>query len=160
MVHEGLSQTADEVVDFDKVIPKLLRMSVDLATMSDQHIDIAFDGSFGLMPAQDATPLSLVLTELVTNAIEHGFEHKDSGHILIRVHRDGTHLDVAVEDDGSGLDSEEEHGMAKSSGSGLGTQIINTFVTNDFAGSVHWEPRDGGGTKVEVSINLRAAQAQ
>ena len=39
MVHEGLSQTADEVVDFDKVIANLLRMAVDLATMKDQHID-------------------------------------------------------------------------------------------------------------------------
>ena len=31
MVHEGLSQTADEIVDFDKVISNLLKMSVDLA---------------------------------------------------------------------------------------------------------------------------------
>lgn len=30
IVHEGLSQTADENVDFDKVISNLLRMSVDL----------------------------------------------------------------------------------------------------------------------------------
>ncbi|PVV62355.1 histidine kinase, partial [Bifidobacterium animalis subsp. lactis] len=29
MVHEGLSQTADENGDFDKVISNLLRMSVD-----------------------------------------------------------------------------------------------------------------------------------
>ena len=160
MVHEGLSQTADEMVDFDKVISKLLKMSVDLATMSDQRIDIDFDGSFGLMPAQDATPLSLVLTELVTNAVEHGFDGRQQGHILIRAKRTGTHLDIAVEDDGSGIEAEEEHGMAKSSGSGLGTQIINTFVTNDFAGSVHWEPGEQGGTKVIVSINLRAAQAE
>lgn len=160
MVHEGLSQTADEMVDFDKVISKLLKMSIDLATMSDQRIDIDFDGSFGLMPAQDATPLSLVLTELVTNAVEHGFEGRQQGHILIRAKRTGTHLDIAVEDDGSGIEAEEEHGMAKSSGSGLGTQIINTFVTNDFAGSVHWEPGEQGGTKVIVSINLRAAQAE
>ena len=60
MVHEGLSQTADEVVDFDKVIANLLRMAVDLATMKDQHIDINYMGKFGMMPAQDATPLSLV----------------------------------------------------------------------------------------------------
>ena len=67
MVHEGLSQTADEIVDYDKVISSLLKMAVDLATMRDQHIDIDFIGRFGMMPAQDATPLSLVLTELITN---------------------------------------------------------------------------------------------
>ena len=38
---------------------EVLKMAVDLATMRDQHIDIDFIGRFGMMPAQDATPLSL-----------------------------------------------------------------------------------------------------
>ena len=158
MVHEGLSQTADEVVDFDKVIANLLRMAVDLATMKDQHIDINYIGKFGMMPAQDATPLSLVLTELITNSVEHGFEGRKDGHITISVGRSGPNLNVVVEDDGSGLGSEEQGGLARSSGSGLGTQIINTFVTNDFGGSVHWEPRREGGTRVVLDMKLRAAQ--
>lgn len=158
MVHEGLSQTADEMVDYDKVISNLLRMTVDLATMRDQHIHISYIGSFGMMPAQDATPLSLVLTELITNAVEHGFEGRKEGHITISVGRGGNNLNVVVEDDGSGLDTEEDNGMARSSGSGLGTQIINTFVTNDFGGTVHWEPRREGGTKVILDMRLRAAQ--
>ncbi|PWG65363.1 sensor histidine kinase [Bifidobacterium callitrichidarum] len=158
MVHEGLSQTADEIVDFDKVISNLLRMAVDLATMKDQQIDINFMGKFGMMPAQDATPLSLVLTELITNSVEHGFEGRKEGHIVISVGRSGSNLNVVVEDDGTGLGSEEQGGMARSSGSGLGTQIINTFVTNDFGGSVHWEPRREGGTRVVLDMKLRAAQ--
>jgi len=40
----------------------------------------------------------------------------------------------------------------------LGTQIINTFVTNDFGGSVRWEPRHEGGTRVILDMTLRAAQ--
>ena len=157
-VHEGLSQTADEIVDFDKVISKLLRMSVDLASMSDQNIQIGYVGRFGMMPAQDATPLSLVLTELITNAVEHGYEGRSEGSITVSVGRSGSNLNVVVEDDGSGLDSEESNGMARSSGSGLGTQIINTFVTNDFGGTVRWEPRHEGGTRVVLNIRLRAAQ--
>ena len=158
MVHEGLSQTVDEIVDFDKVISKLLKMSVDLATMRDQHIDIDFIGKFGMMPAQDATPLSLVLTELITNAIEHGFEGRKEGHITISVGRGGNNLNVVVEDDGVGLEQEENNGMARSSGSGLGTQIINTFVKNDFGGTVRWKPRREGGTRVILDMKLRAAQ--
>ncbi len=160
MVHEGLSQTADEIVDFDKVIADLLKMAVDLATMRDQHIDINFLGKFGMMPAQDATPLSLVLTELITNSIEHGFEGRRDGHITISAGRSGSSLNVVVEDDGAGLDVEENGGMARSSGSGLGTQIINTFVTNDFGGRVRWEPRREGGTRVVLDMTLRAAQPE
>ncbi|MEO2466016.1 sensor histidine kinase, partial [Bifidobacterium catenulatum] len=157
MVHEGLSQTADEIVDYDKVISSLLKMAVDLATMRDQHIDIDFIGRFGMMPAQDATPLSLVLTELITNSVEHGFEGRKDGHITISVGRGGNNLNVVVEDDGTGLANEEHDGMARSSGSGLGTQIISTFVNNDFGGTVRWEPRRGGGTRVVLDMKLRAA---
>ena len=112
-------------------------MAVDLATMRDQHIDVDFVGKFGMMPAQDATPLSLVLTELITNSVEHGFEGRKEGHITISVGRGGNNLNVVVEDDGTGLADEEHDGMARSSGSGLGTQIINTFVTNDFGGTLY-----------------------
>lgn len=154
LVHEGLSQTADEVVDFDKVISSLLKMSIELASQN-QKITIDFVGKFGMLAAQDATPLSLVLTELVTNAVEHGFEDKESGHIKISVGRGGDNLNIIVEDDGDGIDSEASHGMARPSGSGLGTQLINTFVTNDFGGTVRWEQRHEGGTRVVLDIKLR-----
>ncbi len=72
-----------------------------------------------MMPAQDATPLSLVLTELITNSVEHGFEGRKEGHITISVGRGGNNLNVVVEDDGTGLADEEHDGMARSSGSGL-----------------------------------------
>lgn len=157
MVHEGLSQTADEIVDFDKVIANLLRMSIDLASMRDQHISISYVGKFGMMPAQDATPLSLVLTELITNCVEHGYEGRSEGHITVSVGRSGTSLNMVVEDDGNGIEHEEHDGMARSSGSGLGTQIINTFVKNDFGGTVRWEPRREGGTRVVLDMKLRAA---
>lgn len=158
VVHEGLSQTVDEVVDFDAVIANLLRMSVDLASAKDQHIEISYVGKFGMLPAQDATPLSLVLTELVTNCVEHGFENRKEGHIQISVGRGGDNLFIVLEDDGEGIEAEADADTmsAKSSGSGLGTQIVNTFVRNDFGGSIKWKPGREGGTRIEVKIKLRA----
>ena len=47
--------------------------------------------------------------------------------------------------------------MAKPSGSGLGTQLINTFVTNDFGGTVRWSARREGGTRVVLDIKLRVS---
>lgn len=87
-------------------------MAVDLATMRDQHIDVDFVGKFGMMPAQDATPLSLVLTELITNSVEHGFEGRKEGRITISVGRGGNNLNVVVEDDGTGLADEEHDDMS------------------------------------------------
>lgn len=161
VVHEGLSQTVDEIVDFDAVIANLLRMSVDLAAAKDQHIGISYVGKFGMMPAQDATPLSLVLTELVTNCVEHGFENRKEGNIKISVGRGGDDLNIVIEDDGEGIEAEADADMmsAKSSGSGLGTQIVNTFVRNDFGGSIKWKPGREGGTRIEVNIKLRAVDS-
>lgn len=160
VVHEGLSKTADENVDFDKVIANLLHMAVEVASTDEQHISISYLGKFGTMAAQDATPLSLVLTELVTNCVEHGFEDRTEGTINISVGRSGKKLNILVEDDGNGLGSEtdEKGSAARSSGSGLGTQIINTFVTNDFDGSITWESNYPHGTRVTMSITLRATE--
>ena len=159
MVHEGLSQTADEVVDFDKVIANLLRMAVDLATMKDQHIDINYMGKFGMMPAQDATPLS-PRADRAHHQFGGAWVRRPQGMAISRFPwaapaRTSMWWSRMT---GSGLGSEEQGGLARSSGSGLGTQIINTFVTNDFGGSVHWEPRREGGTRVVLDMKLRAAQ--
>ncbi len=158
VVHEGLSQTADEVVDFDAVISNLLKMAVEVATTLDQHISIEYVGKFGKMPAQDATPLSLILTELITNCVEHGFENRKDGLIKISVGRSRNVLNIVVEDNGNGLDTEfnEKGKAARASGSGLGTQIINTFVTNDFGGTIKWLPSRDQGTRVELNLKLRA----
>ena len=107
------------------MISNLLRMSVDLASMRDQHITIDFVGKFGKMPAQDATPLSLVLTELITNAVEHGLRWAQGG--APSPYRWGVRakcLNVVVEDDGNGMDQEESNGMAKASGSALARRSL------------------------------------
>ena len=141
----------------EEFVPEIC-VSVDVAEERGQNIGVHFVGEFGSMPAQDATPLSLVLTELVTNAVEHGFEGRTEGTITISAGRGGNSLDVVVEDDGNGMDTESENGMAKASGSGLGTQIVQTFVTNDFGGTIRWEPNHPHGTRVVLKMKLRAAQ--
>nr|MDK6328402.1 ATP-binding protein [Alloscardovia omnicolens] len=69
-------------------------------------------------------------------------------------------LDIVIEDDGEGIDAEADADMmsAKSSGSGLGTQIVNTFVKNDFNGSIRWLPGRDGGTRIEMKMVLRATE--
>lgn len=171
ILHEGLSKSADEELDFDPVVANLLRMSVEVASADDQQIGISFVGTFGQMSALDATPLSLILTELVTNSVEHGFEGRRKGHITITAGRYGDDLNIQVEDDGNGLGKKsDEKPNATSDGTagseeheyhdGLGTQIITTFVKSDFNGTIAWEPRQGGGTRVVLNIRLRGAHPE
>ncbi|MGB7962935.1 MAG: histidine kinase N-terminal domain-containing protein, partial [Propionicimonas sp.] len=63
VVHEILSQAFDSTVQFDDVADRLLRMVGDVATTGGK-VRMVREGSFGYVPADVATSLSLVLTEL------------------------------------------------------------------------------------------------
>jgi two-component sensor histidine kinase len=151
LVHETLSQTLDEAVPFDDLVGRSLRLAADVAT-AGAHVRTVVRGTFGSVPAEDATALALVLTELVTNAVEHGFEGRESGTVEIVVEREGEALRVEVADDGAGLSP------GKGAGTGLGTQIVSTLVANELRGTIDWRPREGGGTSVVIEARLRPAR--
>ncbi len=150
LVHETLSQGLDEVVEFDELARRTLRLTADVA-MAAGSVRTSFDGSFGLIHAQDATALALVLTELVTNAVEHGLQPKGGGEIVIAVEREGDDLTVTVADDGAGVPQAAGTGA----GTGLGTQIVLALVQNELGGSIEWMARPGGGTVVRLVLRLR-----
>jgi two-component sensor histidine kinase len=151
LVHETLSQTLDEAVPFDDLVGRSLRLAADVAT-AGAHVRTVVRGTFGSVPAEDATALALVLTELVTNAVEHGFDGRESGTVEIVVEREGDALRVEVADDGAGLPPD------RGAGTGLGTQIVSTLVANELRGTIDWGPREGGGTSVVIEARLRPAR--
>ena len=150
LVHDSLSQTLDEEVEFDGMVGRALRLTADVAS-ADVSVRTVQTGSFGMVPAQDATALALILTELVTNAVEHGLSSTGGGTVEVKAQRDGADLTVTVADDGIGMGE----GRDKVTSGGLGTQIVNTLVTNELQGSIVWSPREGGGTLVTVAVVLR-----
>ncbi|MBT0994569.1 histidine kinase N-terminal domain-containing protein [Cellulomonas sp. DKR-3] len=151
LVHDSLSQTIDESVPFDDLVGRSLRLAADAAS-AGAHVRTTVAGTFGSIPAEDATALALVLTELVTNAVEHGFDGREQGNVEIVVHRDGDELEVRVDDDGAGIPE------GRGAGSGLGTQIVQTLVTNELRGTITWAPREEAGTSVRVTVQLRGAR--
>lgn len=145
LVHNLLSQTIDEEVEFDDMLGRALRLAADIAS-ADTYVRTVSTGSFGKVSAEDATALALILTELVTNAVEHGFVGRSSGTVTIDAQREGAHLVVRIADDGvSGSRA------APPRGPGLGTQIVRTLVANELRGSIDWHGRPEGGTEVVVS---------
>jgi two-component sensor histidine kinase len=157
LVHESLSQTLDEQVELDDMLSRALRLAADVASTATR-VRTKQTGSFGMVPAQDATPLALVLTELVTNAVEHGFPGREFGTVEIDVARDGSSLRIVVADDGVGM-PDNIRSLGRASRSGLGSQIVQTLVTNELGGTIRWDPREGGGTQVVLELELRDGQS-
>ncbi|WP_405002697.1 sensor histidine kinase [Georgenia subflava] len=149
LVHETLSQNIDEVVDFDEVFGRVLRLAGDVAS-PDSSVRTVVDGTFGAVGAEAATSLAVVLTELVANAVEHGLAGR-SGTVTVDARRTGARLEVRVRDDGAGI--EEGRVLA-----GLGTQIVNTLVTGELRGSISWTRVPEGGTEVVLRALLGEAR--
>jgi two-component sensor histidine kinase len=149
LVHETLSQTLEEHVDFDEVADRVAMLVADVGGGS--AVRVTRDGSFGRLVPDVATPLALVLVELVQNAAEHGL--LGAGEVRVVVRRIGPDLEVTVSDDGPGGAPFTIEG-----GTGLGLQIVRTLVTAELGGSIELgAPAAGRGAAVRVRVPLEAA---
>lgn len=115
--------------------------------LADAQVEVRTQkiGRVGSIRAEEATPLALVVTELATNAVEHGLS-ETGGTLTIRSERTGSHLVVSIEDDGSGM------GAGKPTG--LGTNIALTLVQGQLGGTLTWKSLTDGGTQAVVEVYL------
>jgi len=96
-----------------------------------------------------ATPLAMALTEVLQNAVEHGF---GGGHGTITVTADRLvgRLRVTVDDDGQGLPPGFDPEMSTS----LGLSIVRTLVESELDGQLEMGPGTGTGTKAGTRVTL------
>ncbi|CAL9520737.1 PAS domain-containing sensor histidine kinase [Streptomyces radiopugnans] len=151
IVHETLSQTLDERVEFDEIADRVLAM---VAEISPGMVTGRRTGRFGVLAAEVATPLSMVLTEVLQNALEHGFRPGERGTVEVAAvrgtgagHGEGRLL-VTVQDDGRGLPEDFD---VRTAGN-LGLQIVRTLVEGELEGGFDMLPAPGGGTRVVLDI--------
>ncbi|OBB04224.1 ATPase [Mycobacteriaceae bacterium 1482268.1] len=158
LVHDALSMSVDEEVNLDAVVDRILPMMNDVAAV-DTPIRITRVGDLGVLDADRATALIMVITELVQNAIEHGFDGAtQAGCVTIRAERSARWLDVVVHDDGRGL----PEGFSLEKADRLGLQIVRTLVSAELDGSLGMHTSPNGGTDVvlRVPIGRRVRLAQ
>lgn len=150
LVHDALSMSVDEEVNLDEVIDRILPIMNDVATV-DSPIRINRRGDLGVLDADRATALVMVITELVQNAIEHAFDTAvPQGCVTIRAQRSARWLDVVVHDDGRGLPD----GFSLEKSDRLGLQIVRTLVSAELDGSLGMHTAEAGGTDVILRVPI------
>ena len=148
VVHETLAMSSDEVVEFDGIVDRVAAAAIEVA-VPDARVSARREGTFGTLPAEIATPLAMVLNELLLNAVEHGFAAGLTGEVLVRAHRGRRQLRVSVADTGRGLPGGPEAAVE-----GLGLQIVRTLATGELRGTISLRARDGGGTEAVLVVPL------
>ena len=172
LVHETLSREPGEDVAFIEIVRPLIQLTQESLQSSDRPVRFEVRGDAGRLPATIATPLSVVILELLQNVVDHAFgEVRRDGAVRVFMQRDPDDdaLHLRVIDNGVGVDEKFELAQA----TGLGLSIVRTLVTTELGGTITMRPAneqdrkdagfDGGdarsaGTVVDLRIPTESAR--
>lgn len=154
IVHETLAQEASDFVHFSDVIVPLVGVVQEATTSEDMKIEFDIKGDAGMLPGDIATPLAIVLNELMQNAVDHAFVANEQGvrqgTVSLTLERGDRGLDISVVDDGRGL----PEGFDLEHSQGLGTSIMKTLITSELGGTIHMSNAPDRGIQVDINIPL------
>jgi two-component sensor histidine kinase len=90
--------------------------------LSREEIDVDCDVDNVTASPEKATSISIIVNELVTNAIKHAFNGEGSGHVKV-TGKSGSEFELIIADDGRGMAATKRDGHA-----GLGTKLVQSFA--------------------------------
>jgi chemotaxis protein methyltransferase CheR len=114
-------------------------------------LSIKVQATSGTAVSDDAVSLGLIVTELVINALKHGFPSGDKGEILVTYDAQDSGWQLSVSDNGSG----PKEAAGEPPHTGLGTSIVEALA-HQLNATVH---KSGGPQGTTVSIIASAATA-
>ena len=161
-VRDALIQVADRIRAIADAQRKLALASVSLERVKvSEHLqDLCASLRRGLtrdgvelhcqfdditLSADETVCVSILLNELVTNALKHAFPDGRKGSIAVGLRIGGHAVELTVADDGVGTQA-----AGPSQGSGLGSKLVLTFVRQLRA--KHDVSSDGSGTRHRIHI--------
>ncbi|MXP09319.1 sensor histidine kinase [Pseudoblastomonas halimionae] len=147
-VHDLLDQAGEiDFVQAGELIRSLchqLQQSVlpDNISLENELLDVT-------LPVEDATPLSLLINELITNAAKHAFPGNRDGRVRVALQKNGVDkLEVSIADDGKGMSDDSER-------EGSGSRIMEALAQQ--IGGELQRKSEGTGTKWTFIFPYRAA---
>jgi two-component sensor histidine kinase len=151
IVHETLSRDAGDVVRFSEIVRPLARLVEDASSSPDLAIHFVVDGDAGELPGEVATPLAVVLNELMQNAVDHAFVNGVAeGKVNVVLTRDDDQVTMEVRDDGAGLPDR----FSLDTSRGLGLTIVQALVTGELGGSIEMHSDNGASVRVKVPVAM------
>jgi two-component sensor histidine kinase len=145
LVHETLTEEFEGAVDMAEVAGRVVRMLE--GSLGREDVRILLRAESVPVDAAVATPLAVVLNELVQNAVEHGLGD-GPGTVTVELRgggRDPVNLEVR---DGGGPPVEPR----ESDGGGLGLRLVRALVEEELGGQFTLTGSPGGGSLAAAEI--------
>jgi len=123
-VHELLYNSDDlSSIPFRQYLSNLINRHLDVYVEDKKKIDINIDSSVETLSINQALPLGVLISELVTNSFKHAFKDRSEGEILLKVTSDKEKVHVLYSDNGPGFNKDDFE-----KGKGLGITIIKALI--------------------------------
>lgn len=146
LVHDLVSHYDEDYISIRSIYDELCRLLRQSMVERYQHVEFRYHGDDCIISSHQASYISLVFNELISNSIIHGLAGED-GLISVEVSSLEDSIRIVFTDSGKGLPS--DFNMAKSKR--LGMQIINNLVTHELEGTMTIE---NGTIGVVVTIHI------
>jgi two-component sensor histidine kinase len=156
VVHETLSRDTSDVVSFGEIVRPLVRIVEETVSTEEHRLSFTVEGDAGEIVGEVATPLAVILNELMQNAVDHAFPREGGerieGHIHVQLGRTADMISIVVRDDGVGLPP----GFSMEASQGVGLSIVHALVTSELRGSIRM--RNHAGTEVVLEVPVTPVQ--
>jgi PAS domain S-box-containing protein len=147
--HLALERSPDfRMIEVDTMVSELCARVGEL----NPAVAIQCTGNSGAsLNAERAIPLGLITSELLTNALRHGFAPGELGRVSLTLGRDVGSISLVVADDGKGF-------ALSGRRSGLGSSVI-AALAKQIGASISTDSSPGNGTAVTVRLDAPAGEA-
>jgi two-component system, sensor histidine kinase PdtaS len=142
LIHEELSKDGMDKINLKNTISSIMEMILTNMVSKTKNITGEIIGDDVYINANIASTLSLCITELIQNAIEHAFTYRNKGSIHVMLEEKDGNISITVEDDGIGFNPQK-------SKNSLGLEIIHMITEETLKGQFYIEGHTYG-TKSKI----------
>jgi PAS domain S-box-containing protein len=139
LIHQTLYESKDFArVDFGKFLDSLVPNLVSSYSPVPGRVAVRIDSSNIMLPIDLAIPSGLIVNELISNALKHGFPDARRGQIEIELEGDANQMvRLSVSDDGVGI----PEAVTMSGGDTLGLELV-TLLADQLGATITFNRRN------------------
>jgi len=146
MIHERIYKSPDLAsVNFDDYVKSLMISLFQNYRVNTNNVSFESNIDNVAVDMNTAIPLGLIINELISNALKHGFPENREGKLIVSFHCDDGKHELIVEDNGVGFSNEPDYENPET----LGLQLMNA-LTSQLQGILKFNGTKG--TKVTLTF--------
>ena len=149
-IHEVL-YTSERLsaLDMNSYLTKLTRDALQNYTLGTK-VNFKIEAELILVGTRQASPIGLIVNELITNSLKYAFPDTKEGEIKINLQKTEDQIELIFMDNGIGIPDNFDWYNTKS----MGLNLVKILAENQLGGSIDMESNNG--TKFTIKFNIEA----